>query len=121
MECSGAAVSRTTYSALFAITGTTFGTGDGSTTFNLPNLRGEFIRGWDNSRGVDSGRAFGSSQTDDYKSHSHTVTSYSSLNSTGAGRPYEISAGTNSSFSTNASGGTETRPRNIALLPCIKT
>tara|TARA_R100000329_G_scaffold143221_1_gene127125 strand:- start:645 stop:1196 length:552 start_codon:yes stop_codon:yes gene_type:complete len=38
LECNGAAVSRTTYSALFAIIGTTYGTGDGSTTFNVPDL-----------------------------------------------------------------------------------
>ena len=124
LECSGAAVSRTTYSALFAITGTTFGSGDGSTTFNLPNLRGEFIRGWDNGRNVDTGRTFGSSQTDDYKSHTHSIDTYTSLNSTGAGRPYEVAAGNSGTKNTNASptsGGTETRPRNIALLPCIKT
>lgn len=39
LECNGAAVSRTTYSALFAVVGTTWGTGDGSTTFNLPDLQ----------------------------------------------------------------------------------
>ena len=38
LECAGAAVSRSTYSALFAIVGTTYGAGDGSSTFNLPNL-----------------------------------------------------------------------------------
>jgi len=54
--CSGQAVSRTTYAALFAAIGTEYGVGDGSTTFDLPDLRGEFLRGWDNGRGVDSGR-----------------------------------------------------------------
>jgi len=39
LECDGAAVSRSTYSALFAVVGTTYGTGDGSSTFNLPNLQ----------------------------------------------------------------------------------
>lgn len=43
--CNGAEVSRTTYSALFAAIGTTYGTGDGSTTFNLPNLTDKFIQG----------------------------------------------------------------------------
>jgi phage-related tail fiber protein len=38
----------------------------------VPDLRGEFIRGWDDSRGVDSGSAFGSAQADDFKSHTHT-------------------------------------------------
>ena len=45
LKCNGAAVSRTTYAALFAAIGTTFGAGDGSTTFKLPDLRGEFVRG----------------------------------------------------------------------------
>ena len=62
LAADGSAVSRATYAALFAAVGTTFGAGDGSTTFNLPELRGEFIRGWDNGRGVDAGRAFGSAQ-----------------------------------------------------------
>lgn len=62
--CDGSAISRTTYSSLFATIGTTYGAGDGSTTFNLPDLRGEFIRGLDNGRGVDSGRTLGSSQSD---------------------------------------------------------
>jgi microcystin-dependent protein len=46
--CDGSAVSRTTYSALFAAIGTAHGTGDGSTTFNVPDLRGRFLRGSDN-------------------------------------------------------------------------
>lgn len=64
LKANGAAVSRTTYAALFSAIGTTFGVGNGSTTFNLPDLRGEFMRGWDDGRGVDSGRAFGSAQLD---------------------------------------------------------
>ena len=45
MICDGSALSRTTYSELFAVIGTSFGSGDGSTTFNIPDLRGEFLRG----------------------------------------------------------------------------
>lgn len=94
LKANGAAVSRTTYAALFAAIGTTFGTGNGSTTFNLPDLRGEFIRSWVdglNGRG-DNGRALGSNQTDQNASHSHTGTAVSngahnhtaSSNNTGA-------------------------------------
>jgi microcystin-dependent protein len=54
--CSGAAVSRSTYAALFAIVGTTYGTGDGSTTFNLPDLRGRVIAGVDNMGGTAANR-----------------------------------------------------------------
>ena len=45
LQCNGAAVSRTTYAALFAVVGTKYGSGDGSTTFNLPNLQHKFIEG----------------------------------------------------------------------------
>ena len=62
LAANGSAVSRQTYARLFAAIGTTFGGGDGNTTFNLPDLRGEFIRGWDNGRGVDGGRQLGSWQ-----------------------------------------------------------
>ncbi len=47
LECNGAEVSRTQYAALFAKIGTTFGAGDGATTFNLPDLREKVIKGWD--------------------------------------------------------------------------
>lgn len=62
LVCQGQAVSRTTYSSLFSVIGSTYGSGDGSTTFNLPDLRAEFIRGLDAGRGVDTARALGSSQ-----------------------------------------------------------
>jgi len=79
LKCNGAAVSRTTYADLFAIIGTTHGAGDGSSTFNVPDLRGEFVRGWDDSRGVDSGRSFGSSQSDANKQHNHTASATTSI------------------------------------------
>lgn len=77
LKCNGAAVSRTTYANLFASIGTIYGAGDGSTTFNLPDLRGETIRGWDDARGVDSGRAIGSWQDGQNVSHTHTGTTSS--------------------------------------------
>jgi microcystin-dependent protein len=52
----GQAVSRTTYANLFAVLSTTYGSGDGSTTFNLPDLRGRAIAGVDNMGGTDAGR-----------------------------------------------------------------
>lgn len=134
LKANGALVSRTTYADLFAAIGTTFGAGDGSTTFALPDLRAEFVRGWDDARGVDSGRAFGSAQSSQNLAHNHGVTdpghthTFSGLsNATGA-----ISAGSQWIFTPQAtssattgisiqnSGGTEARPRNIALLACIK-
>lgn len=125
LKADGTAVSRTTYAALFAAISTTFGTGDGSTTFNLPDLRGEFVRGWDDSRGVDSGRSFGSAQAHMLQEHTHTVDSYVSGATGTSGRPQEGTSGNTDSFSTLSSGttgtfGSETRPRNIALLACIR-
>jgi len=122
LKANGAVVSRSTYAALFAAIGTTFGAGDGSTTFALPDLRGEFIRGWDDGRGVDSGRAFGSAQADEFKSHTHDLIG-------GTGTPNNAQQGvagatpnppTNKIGGALASGGAETRPRNVALLACIK-
>ena len=75
LKCNGTAISRTTYAALFAIIGTTHGAGDGSSTFNVPDLRGEFVRGWDDGRGIDSGRNFGTSQSDNNKQHNHSASS----------------------------------------------
>lgn len=54
--CAGQAVSRSTYSALFAVIGTTFGAGDGSTTFNVPDLRGRFPLGKDDMGGSSANR-----------------------------------------------------------------
>jgi len=117
LDCDGSAVSRTTYSTLYTAIGTTFGAGDGSTTFNVPDLRGEFIRGWDDGRGVDSGRTFGSAQADELKSHRHSIAF--------AGNGWDaytgLNQGTGVTDYTDYTGGDETRPRNIALLYCIKT
>lgn len=118
LRCNGAAISRTVYADLFAAVGTTYGIGDGSTTFNLPDLRGEFIRGFDDGRGVDVGRLIGSAQADELKSHTHASSAFSSnsdeLLATGG-----VTAANNGT-STGSTGGTETRPRNIAMLYCIK-
>lgn len=117
LKANGAVVSRTTYANLFAAIGVVFGAGDGSTTFKLPDLRGEFIRGWDDGRGIDVSRVFGSLQLDELKSHTHTVTTgapSSAVNPTG-GTNF-IGGGSN----TGATGGVETRPRNVALTFVIK-
>lgn len=121
LECNGAVVSRTTYANLFAVIGTTFGAGDGSTTFSLPDLRGEFIRGWDHGRAVDNGRVFGSAQTDELKSHTHTMrvsdnpSDWSRALRGGNGNVAESVSGW-----VNPTGGSETRPRNVALMYIIK-
>jgi microcystin-dependent protein len=122
LECSGAAVSRTTYAGLFTAIGTVFGVGDGSTTFNLPDMRGEFARGWDNSRGIDPARAFGSAQAGAIEAHVHSVTPPSANDDTGSGLTTTGTGGaeTITPYNTASTGGTETRPRNIALMFIIK-
>jgi microcystin-dependent protein len=126
IKANGASLSTSTYAALFASIGYTFGGSGGS--FNVPDLRGEFLRGWDDSRGVDSGRSFGSAQADEFKSHTHTGSSLaagtiwlSRYQLSGGTWPNEKDGNTSGTGSpTGATGGTETRPRNVALLACIK-
>ncbi|WP_167332158.1 tail fiber protein [Photorhabdus australis] len=79
----------------------------------LPDLRGEFIRGWDDGRGVDRGRGILSWQTDEFKSHNHTLNaddsgSWGDRAGRGNGNHRDLQP-------TNNTGGTETRPRNIAF------
>jgi microcystin-dependent protein len=146
LAANGAAVSRALYPALFAAIGTLYGVGDGSTTFNVPDLRGYFVRGQGtNSDGTAAGN-FGAKQADDFKSHNHTGSTsqngghnhtYNSHSATfnlqggssggavqnimrnpdGNGQTSTVG---NHSHTITAEGGTETRPKNIALLYCIK-
>ena len=73
LECNGQTVNRTSYAALFAVIGTQYGAGNGSTTFEVPDLRGEFIRGFDNGKGTDSGRSIGTAQAAAFGQHQHSV------------------------------------------------
>jgi microcystin-dependent protein len=135
LVCDGTPVSRTTYSALYAAIGEMYGVGDGSTTFNLPDLRGEFIRGNDEGRGVDVGRTVGSTQSSQNLAHTHTIKTTEGVTgddsafscSWGSARLLlanrNVCGGGNTTISgayAVSSGGTEARPRNISLLPCIK-
>jgi len=197
LECDGAAVSRTLYAALFNSLSTIYGVGNGSTTFNLPDIRGEFIRGFDNGAGIDVGAnitdtcsttisnpivtaltsttnmevgmsivgsgipvgaliltvdsatqitmdvnatvtatgvsvtlsnrtdrgdgtigdVVGSKQIDVFKTHTHTYDKRDTDINTGSGGSSPTS---NSQNSTGATGGNETRGRNIQLMHCIK-
>lgn len=132
LPCDGRTVLRTQYPDLFAAIGTTWGAGDNMTTFQLPEVRGEFFRGWDNGRGVDPGREFGSWQQDQIKSHNHSIyTSHDDGSSSGAGAGFgvaldfdnpSIPSGTAdlSNTAIGSTGGNGTWPRNIAVLVCIK-
>jgi len=62
LACDGSLVSRTVYARLYAVIGTRYGAGDGSTTFALPDRRGVFLRALDDGAGIDAGRVIGSRQ-----------------------------------------------------------
>lgn len=123
LRANGATVSRTTYANLFAVIGTTFGAGDGHSTFNLPDLRGEFIRGWDDGRGVDVGREIGSHQLDALQQHTHKIATRAQNNGGNAvarGEGGSWGAPSTEQVDTHARTAAETRPRNVALLAMIK-
>lgn len=115
--CNGAELSRELYDRLFAVIGTAYGSGDGVTTFQLPDLRGEFIRGWDAGRGVDVGRELATVQLDEFKSHNHPIGTYYT---NGAGSSSAINPSSNSHAMSGYAGGNETRPRNVAMNYIIK-
>jgi phage-related tail fiber protein len=87
-------------------------------TFALPDLRGEFVRGWDDGRGIDTGRAVGTAQAQSIESHVHN---WGAALLVGSGAGATATSGSGSSFGTSSTGGAETRPRNVALLACVKT
>ena len=147
LKCNGAAVPRTgQYAALFAVTGTTYGVGNGTTTFNLPDLRGEFIRGWDDGKGVDPARVFGLPQgyatakpqtttatrllgdgtttTIDASTTNPSAIGFTRISKTTegvtTGSVDSANAGQEIDVLQGVTGDAETRPRNVALLACIK-
>lgn len=137
LHANGQLVSRSTYALLWALaqaqelvlsevtwaaTGwTLFGEGDGSTTFRLPDLRGEFLRGLDAGRGVDVDRPLGSAQAAELAAHTHPLDNRILTESVvGGGLGGTTPSDSAPIAATGSTGGTETRPRNVALLMCIK-
>lgn len=147
--CDGSAISRTTYAALFSAIGTTYGSGDGSTTFNIPDARGYFPRDWDDGAGRDSGRAIGTTQAsavgphthsmESAGAHTHTLTfsgsygAYPTIYTPGGGALEFCVTGGNQAIGTigmqsagththtiDSNGGADTRPINIAFMFAIK-
>jgi len=130
----GQAVSRTTYATLFAAVGTRFGSGDGSTTFNVFDGRGIVPRGRDNGAGRDpdaasrvalatggaTGDNIGSYQADDFKSHVHKVGVASNQAATGSGKD-SVSSVFTSAVDSDTAGGNETRMKNVYVDFIIKT
>ena len=141
-RCDGSAVSRTAYAALFAAIGITYGPGNGSTTFNLPDFRGVFLRGYGQNAtiktaaGANAGsatRAEGSSQTDSFASHNHNLVdgSGNAVNANYRNLYDSINAGGSSGLTSSGNvnyglprvsntGGTETAPVNVAVSYLIR-
>jgi len=123
LQCNGAAVSRTTYSDLFAAIGTVYGVGDGSTTFNVPELRGEFVRAWDNSRGVDPARTIGSRQDAtgvDDKIYQGVTLGHDNIDGPSTYNTQSVASNPGNADTTQTHYRYKVRPRNVASLYCIK-
>ena len=133
LEEDGSAISRTTFAPLFAKIGVRFGIGDGSTTFNIPDLRGEFIRGWSNGSAADPDRAsrtdsgdgttgdnVGTKQSDQIQSHNHSSGSFGPRPADGTANVFVTTDNAFPVINTGSTGGNETRPRNVYKMWCIK-
>ena len=133
LDCDGSAVSRTTYADLYSSIGTTWGSGDGSTTFNVPDLRGAFLRGTGShgSSTMEDGNAYagasiGTFENDQLLNHTHTVSNvsrgYQGYAGYGSGGNPSL-APASDRISTNPSvrGGDETKPFNASVGFFIKT
>ena len=122
LECDGRLLNKVSgsaiYAALWQAIGYTYG-GSGD-NFNLPDLRGQFLRGWDHGAGVDAGRAFGSNQADDFKSHTHAIDANHDNSTYGTRLRGTSSTQIDGTQLSQATGGTETRPKNVAMIACIK-
>ena len=132
--CDGTTVSRTTYSNLWNTIGTAWGAGDGVNTFNLPDLRGVFLRGVNGGRSDQyadpgdnrsGGGAVGSFQTDAFKSHAHSRPQ--DVFDSGGRDGLRVGGGAGYGFSwtapfpdTGSTGGSETRPKNAYVNYIIK-
>ena len=119
--CDGSAVSRTTYADLYAVIGTTYGTGDGSTTFNLPNLKGKVVVGQDSNDtdfdtlGETGGEKKHTLITSELPSHSHPYLGYktSGLSFNGSAQYFGTAYATNASV-VSVGGNTSTAGSNVA-------
>lgn len=137
LPCDGSDVSRATYTALWTFAQSSgmmaadatdhtnnpgkWYVGNGSTTFTLPNFGGVFTRGWTATQTIDPARAVGTTQASDNKAHTHSLGA--SVPIAGSGFGYSGSSGvTGATVSTTASsGGSESRPINVALPRFVKT
>lgn len=108
LECNGQSTAG--YANLIAIYGT-----------NVPDLRGEFVRGWDHGKGVNPGRGIRSFENQDIQPHTHSYTITNGVTGQNQGGEYSGTEPSSQGSQTGSVGTTETRPRNIALMFIVKT
>jgi microcystin-dependent protein len=128
LAADGAEYAKTgTYAALFAAISTTYGEtngsgGAGTSHFRVPDLRGYFVRGSGTNSDATAAGTFGAKQADALKSHTHSYTDQIAISN----GQFNVAGGTGQdgasdlARTTGATGDTETRPKNIAMLYCIK-
>jgi len=140
LRCDGAQVSRATHANLYSVIGNRFGSGDGTTTFHLPNLAGQFVRGADLGAGRDSdagsravsasggatGDNVGTLQKGATKVHTHSIVSEHTWRISGGSSGANYGGDRDHRFLTpgyniNNSGGNEFRPKNMYVAWWIKT
>jgi len=117
LVCDGSTLSTATYIKLFGVIGYTWG-GSGA-SFNIPDLRGTFIRSFAGTGSIDAGRVFASFQDHALQQHQHIINWGTRAVSSGGGSCW-TNGGNDSGNVLNANTSTETRPVNYALLACIK-
>jgi microcystin-dependent protein len=126
LECDGSVLPINNYTNLYNVIGQnykTLNTFNTLSAFQIPDLRGQFVRGWNHGRttGGDTevNRGIGTSQMDEFKSHTHEY-----LGKVNGNYPFDAWNGYDGTGmvdqTTSATGGSETRPKNIALVYCIK-
>lgn len=119
LECNGVLVLKTDFPALYAKR-TFWGGTENTSFFSLPDLRGEFLRGWDHGRGADPGRSLGTFQAFEMQAHTHTY-NQASGGVGGVAEGGSRDAGGPSVSVSGSAGGGETRPRNVSVMYIIKT
>lgn len=119
LYCNGAEFSKATYPQLYAVIGDTYGNPAATGNFKIPDLRGYFIRGYDDKRGIDPNRTMGSLQGDTFRSHTHGQ-KVTANPGTGKCKRSDFNGDSNTyseyeqGVQTYAEGETETRPKNMA-------
>jgi microcystin-dependent protein len=122
LKCNGQRYYRADYPTLYQAIGLRWTPDNDGVTFCVPDVRGDYLRFWDDGRGVDVGRLLGSFQPGAVGKHSHAIKGHENHTYQGSGglTAFSFSWNKDGTYSTEESGATENVVRNTALLACIK-